>query len=496
MAYTQWLDYGSRQREESFPFAASHMAHVSQPLPSDYTCYYSASAALQRRVPFPADPHVPRSTSLFDGEHVARLLKGNRVGDTVPFHPPLNLCGQFFQRASVERDFGTASKAQLMRFEPGGKLFICKFDNILQEYAVMCALEEMNRRWRQRKVEVCGQRCEVVTFMIFPLSTLAGLVEVVPGSRTMRELAEGFKFEDRRFRVLWALRDSADCLDRLAATTAAFLTANYALGLRDGHDDNVMLRLDGSLFRVDFGFVFGASPELDTPLTFVPNAVAFALGEDRWHSVVAACGPALAALSGSNPSLPAWDCLDSVPPLRILHREARDHVETLSFTRFCQDVRCAHQWSLTRAVKNTFREALRYLSSDEPPQPGYPSLPAVPAPQETRTAFPLAPGDPFAATPPGSPRHSEQHCARYGDVASANMHNVVQLAPDDPFVVAHLSADHTADKDLWGRASPGRFTAGQEETSRPGQPVVPAGARSAPVSPTDHFFSFFSVWGP
>ena len=152
MAYTQWLDYGSRQREESFPFAASHMAHVSQPLPSDYTCYYSASAALQRRVPFPADPHVPRSTSLFDGEHVARLLKGNSVGDTVPFHPPLNLCGQFFQRASVERDFGTASKAQLMRFEPGGKLFICKFDNILQEYAVMCALEEMNRRWRQRKV--------------------------------------------------------------------------------------------------------------------------------------------------------------------------------------------------------------------------------------------------------------------------------------------------------------------------------------------------------
>ena len=30
---------------------------------------------------------------------------------------------------------------------------------------------------------------------------------------------------------------------------------------------------DGSLFRVDFGFIFGATPELDTPQTVVPKAV-------------------------------------------------------------------------------------------------------------------------------------------------------------------------------------------------------------------------------
>ena len=34
-----------------------------------------------------------------------------------------------------------------------------------------------------------------------------------------------------------------------------------------------MQREDGSLFRVDFGFVFGATPEIDTPQTVVARAV-------------------------------------------------------------------------------------------------------------------------------------------------------------------------------------------------------------------------------
>ena len=45
---------------------------------------------------------------------------------------------------------------------------------------------------------------------------------------------------------------------------------------------------DGSLFRVDFGFVFGATPEIDSPQTVVARAITYALG-DRWLEVVAAC---------------------------------------------------------------------------------------------------------------------------------------------------------------------------------------------------------------
>ena len=36
---------------------------------------------------------------------------------------------------------------------------------------------------------------------------------------------------------------------------------------------------DGRLFRVDFGFAFGRTPEIDAPGLFVPNAVYLALGD-------------------------------------------------------------------------------------------------------------------------------------------------------------------------------------------------------------------------
>eukprot|EP00913_Durusdinium_trenchii_P003402 g3150.t1 len=128
-------------------------------------------------------------------------------------------------------------------------------------------------------------------------------------------------------------------LDTLAASTTAYLTACYALGVRDGHDDNIMLREDGSLFRVDFGFVFGATPEIDTPQTVVARAVTFALGE-RWLEVVAACGDSLTALTGdSYGSPPAFDCLSSVPELEAYLPLARVLVQrnliTYGFPESC-----------------------------------------------------------------------------------------------------------------------------------------------------------------
>ena len=50
---------------------------------------------------------------------------------------------------------------------------------------------------------------------------------------------------------------------------------------------------DGRLFRVDFGFAFGRTPEIDAPGLFVPNAVYLALGEARWRQV---CGHWLESL--------------------------------------------------------------------------------------------------------------------------------------------------------------------------------------------------------
>lgn len=101
-------------------------------------------------------------------------------------------------------------------------------------------------------------------------------------------------------------------MDRLAASVCAYLTAGYVLGIRDGHDDNLMLRRDGRLFRVDFGFAFGRTPEIDAPGIFVPNAVYLAMGEGRWRQVVLGCRAAIRALGRSEK--PGWDCLLKAGP--------------------------------------------------------------------------------------------------------------------------------------------------------------------------------------
>lgn len=58
-----------------------------------------------------------------------------------------------------------------------------KFADVRQEHAMMMALKEMNRRWQQHAVEVCGQPVHALTYQIFPIGSSGGLIEAVLGSQ-------------------------------------------------------------------------------------------------------------------------------------------------------------------------------------------------------------------------------------------------------------------------------------------------------------------------
>jgi phosphatidylinositol kinase/protein kinase (PI-3 family) len=52
---------------------------------------------------------------------------------------------------------------------------------------------------------------------------------------------------------------------RLVASASASYIAAYVLGLKDRHYDNILIKhTDGTLFHIDFGFIFGMSPSIDT----------------------------------------------------------------------------------------------------------------------------------------------------------------------------------------------------------------------------------------
>jgi len=338
------------------------------------SCFTGSSqertASRVQRVP-PSSPRQDDHRDQVVGlEYVCKrlpALMSRKIGERVDFPGPVAIGGRHFSSALIERDFKSASGARLLRLLPHGVHFVIKLGDVRQEIAVMRALQCMNRRWLTRGVKVCNEIVEAVTYNIISLGTAeAGLIEAVPSSRTIRELGRDHATVERHQRVLLALNGDTARLNRLAATTVAYLTAAYALGLRDSHDDNIMLRDDGSVFRIDFGYIFGASPAVDAPPMAVSNDIVTALGEARWREVLEVCEQALVALSGDlGREPPAWACIRSVPEMAVVHNDALAYVRLLSLGAFRSELQHAHEWSLARATKNGIRDVVRYILQSE-----------------------------------------------------------------------------------------------------------------------------------
>lgn len=283
------------------------------------------------------------------------------AGKIFGFPGGLELGSQSCSSIMVEKIFHSASNARLLHLQPGNSKVILKFADVRREAAIMSALKKMNELWKKLEIRACGKLVQTLTYEIYPLGEDAGYVEAVGDAWNLRELAK--EPVDRHMRVVKVLPD-ADSLNTLAASTVAYLTSGYALGLHDSHDDNIMLRSDGFLFRVDFGYVFGASPALDAPPTVVPNAVLVALGEARWKEVSIVCERALMAVSGDGEA-PGWACVRAVPEMALLHHEAYQYVQGLSLEDFREEVRNAKDWSMSRFAKNRLREVVRYWRHGE-----------------------------------------------------------------------------------------------------------------------------------
>ena len=98
---------------------------------------------------------------------------------------------------------------------------------------------------------------ELASYRVLPIDEKSGFIEIVPNSATLYEILSRGTISNYIYRNNGD-RKVSDIMDNYSASLAFWTVVTYILGVGDRHMENIMIRDDGVLFHIDYGFVFGA----------------------------------------------------------------------------------------------------------------------------------------------------------------------------------------------------------------------------------------------
>ncbi|VDM37260.1 unnamed protein product [Toxocara canis] len=137
-------------------------------------------------------------------------------------------------------------------------------DDLRQDMLTLQVMRIMDALWKSRDLDFCLSIYEVL-----PMGKNVGMIKVVQNCSTLfeiqcaaKQLASTFNMESSLINK-WIRNHSDDsktyleAVDRFTASCAGYCVATYVLGIKDRHQDNIMLAKDGRLFHIDFGHFLG-----------------------------------------------------------------------------------------------------------------------------------------------------------------------------------------------------------------------------------------------
>ncbi|KAG5505048.1 hypothetical protein JIQ42_04232 [Leishmania sp. Namibia] len=135
-------------------------------------------------------------------------------------------------------------------------------DDLRQDLFTLQLLELMDSLWK-----ATGLDLHLTPYGCISTGEGVGMIEVVMNSDTIanitrREGGAQAAFSDEPI-LNWLRRFNHDrsdverCMWNFVLSVAGYTVATYVLGIGDRHNDNIMLRQDGTLFHIDFGHFLG-----------------------------------------------------------------------------------------------------------------------------------------------------------------------------------------------------------------------------------------------
>lgn len=281
------------------------------------------------------------------------------VGEEKAFDHPVEIGERVFHSLHVISKMKSSSGAVhvLLRAATGLHLgYLVKQEDLRLERAAMKIIDFLNGCFDKSGM---GE-FQAQTYRIEPIGGRAGLIEVVPNCQTVSKLV-------RTSTCLSAyLQYSPENMKQLARSTASFLAVCYILGVGDVHGDNIMIKEDGTLFRIDYAFLAGQKPWMDAPGLSIPQSVRKLLCDrGLWEEVGRDSENLVRSILGSveNRNIFHEMLIVAFEGFRIISSEfhacASRHIQSVSVEDF------KRQWNIANGTKGTLKAGLKELCHDK-----------------------------------------------------------------------------------------------------------------------------------
>jgi len=140
----------------------------------------------------------------------------------------------------------------------GSRLIVKKGDNLFQDLFCQTVFRFFDALWKLNGSEFPHNLIPFIyTYEVFPVELKIGFMEMVQNTVALKD----FDWK------VWKEKHSHDAqvLNHMVRSAAGAYIGAYALGVRDRHWDNVLIKDESVLIHIDFGFILGQAPPIDAP---------------------------------------------------------------------------------------------------------------------------------------------------------------------------------------------------------------------------------------
>ena len=168
----------------------------------------------------------------------------NKYGN--PFGEPWSEITQKIKSTSPYRNFPSHTI----------KSFIAKSDDDLrQESLAMQLIKMMADIFKKANINL-----SLTTYEIIITSRTSGLIEFIPDSISIDGLKKKTGSDLNTFYRNFFLHHFKEAQKNFAESLAAYSLVTYILNIKDRHNGNIMIDIQGKIIHIDFGFILGISP--------------------------------------------------------------------------------------------------------------------------------------------------------------------------------------------------------------------------------------------